>query len=204
MRKNLFIVACAVICLSSCKSSQNVVVPTGAASPTGIKAAVVEGSACYELQEQKPALRSVGSGTNAKEAFAKQTANAQAQAEFATKIETSVMAACEEIGVSLEQYASDGETGKTVADQSSEGGNLASMVAKQTVKNTSIIKTERYVQNDGQYRVFVCIEFSGKLSELISETESALKEKISPEQRKVLEERHEKFEKKMEQRMNSL
>ena len=204
MRKYLFFVAIATLFVCSCKTSQNVVVPTGSASPTGVKAVVAEGSACYEIQEQKPALRSVGSGINAKEAYAKQTANAQAQAEFATKIETAVMAACEEIGVTLEQYASDGETGKSVTDQSSEGGNLASMVAKQTVKNTSIIKTERYVQNDKQYKIYVCIEFNGNLSDLILETENALKEKISPEQRKVLEERHEKFAKKMEQRMNSL
>ena len=164
----------------------------------------MEGSQCYDLQEQKPALRSVGSGTNFKEAFAKQTANAQALAEYATKISAAVEAACEEVGVSLDQYAGDDATGKSVSDQSSEGGNLASFVAKQTVRNTTIIKTERYVKSNNQYLVYVCVEYSGDLSELIRETEENLKEKISEADRQKLEARHEQFRKRMETKMNSL
>lgn len=204
MRKNLFIVAFVTMFILACKTSQTVVVPTGADSPTGVVAAVAEGSACYELQEQKPALRAVGNGINNKEANAKQRANTQAQAEFAQKISASIIAACEEVGVSLEQYSGDGESGQAVADESEEGGNLASMVAKQSVKNTSIIKTERYIMKDKRYLVYVCIEYSGNLSELIADAEKQLKEQISPEQRKTLEERHDKFVKKMEQRMNDL
>lgn len=204
MRKNLFIVAIAALVVCSCKSSNTVVVPMGDASPTGIKAAVTEGSTCYELQEQKPALRAVGNGINNKEAAAKQAADAAAKAEFATKIAAAMEAGFLEVGVSLDQFASDGETGKSVADQSSQGGNIISMAAKQVVKNTSIIQTERYVRNDRQYLIYVCIEYSGNLSDLFNKAEKELKEKIPAEQRKILEERHEKMEKKFEQMMSSL
>ncbi len=208
MKKTLILVAVATLIVCSCgttKQSSSVVnVPTGSMSPTGIKSVVTEGSLCYELQEQKPALRSVGSGTYFKEAGAKQRANAQALAEYATKIEAAVEAACEEVGVSLDQYAGDDSSGKSVSDQSSEGGNLASFVAKQTVRNTTIIKTERYIKSNNQYLVYVCIEYSGDLSDLIKETEDNLKEKISETDRQRLEERHDKFRKRMETKMSSL
>ena len=80
MKKVIILAAAAALIVCSCgtaRTSQNVVnVPTGSSpstvssSPTGIKAVVTEGSQCYELQEQKPALRSVGSGTYFKEAGA--------------------------------------------------------------------------------------------------------------------------------------
>lgn len=207
MKKTLFFAAIAALLTCACgsaKQSSAVSVPTGVASPTGVKAVVAEGSACYKMQEEKPAIRSVGSGTNFKESFAKQRAITQAQAEYATKIQAAVEAACEEVGVSLEQYASDGKTGAAVTDQSAEGGNLASMVAKQNVKNTTVIKTERYVKEDGQYLVYVCIEYAGDLSELVSEVEDGLKEQISEADRAKLEARHDKFRKRVETKMNSL
>lgn len=207
MKKSILFAAMAAMFLCSCgttKNSQTVVVPTGSSSPTGIQAAVAEGSLCYELQEQKPALRSVGNATYFKEAIAKQYANSQALAEYATKIAAAVEAACEEVGVSLEQYAGDDNEGKSVSDQSSEGGSLASFVAKQTVRNTTIIKTERYIKANRQYLVYVCVEYSGDLSELCKEVEDNLKEKISETDRKKLEERHDKFRKRMESKMNSL
>lgn len=207
MKKSILFAAFAAILVCSCgtmKNSQTVVVPTGSDSPTGIKAAVAEGSLCYELQEQKPALRSVGSGMNANEASAKIYANSRALSEYATKIEAAVEAACEEVGVSMNQYAGDGESGKTVSDQSEEGGTLASYVAKQTVKNTTIIKTERYIKSDKQYLVYVCVEYSGDLSDLYKEIEDNLKEKISETDRQKLEARHDKFRKRMETKMESL
>ena len=208
MKKSILFAAFAAMIVCSCgaaKHTKNVVaVPTGSDSATGIKATVSEGQQCYAMQEENPAVRSVGSGTHFKEAFAKQTANAQALAEFATKIAAATEAACEEIGVSLEQYAGDNNEGKSVADQSAQSGNLASFVAKQTVKNTSIIKTERYMKNGGQYLVYVCVEYCGTLAELIQETEDKIKEKISEKDRQTLEARHDKFRARMENKMKSL
>lgn len=207
MKKSIILAAIAALIVCSCGTSKRtgvVTVPTGKASPTGITAALVEGSQCYDLQEQKPALRSVGSGTNFKEATAKQTANTQALAEYATKISAAVEAACEEVGVSLAKYAGDDTTGMFVSDQSSEGGNLASIVAKQTVRNTTVIKTERYIKSNKEYLIYVCIEYSGDLSDLIRETEENLKDKISEADRQKLEARHEDFRKRMETKMNSL
>lgn len=208
MRKNLFIVAIATLVICSCGSSkktQNFVnVPTGKSSPTGIVASVAEGSQCYALQEEKPALRSVGSATYFTEAGAKQTANGEALAEYATKIQAAVEAACEEVGVSLSQYAGDDDSGKSVSDQSQESGTLTSFVAKQAVQNTTIIKTERYFKSNRQYLVYVCVEYSGDLSDLIKEVEDNLKEKISETDRKRLEERHDTFRKRMESKMSSL
>ncbi len=108
------VVAAVTLAICSCgamKRQAVVNVPTGNTSRTGITTVLSQGSQCYEMQEQKPALRSVGSGTNFKESFAKQRANTQALAEYAMKISAAVEAACKEIGVSREQYAGDDNEG---------------------------------------------------------------------------------------------
>lgn len=203
MKKALFFAAVAALVVSSCGTTK-VKVPTGKDSATGIQTEAIEGSLCYELQEQKPTLRSVGSGLNHKEASAKQRANANAMAEYANKIGAAVEAACEIIGINLDKYAGDDVSGMSISDQSEEGGTLVNTVAKQTVKNTTIIKTERYYKTNKQYLVYVCIEFSGDLSELLKEVEDNLKEKITEADRQKLEARHDEFRKRMETKMNSL
>ena len=60
------------------------------------------------------------------------------------------------------------------------------------------------MKSNNQFLVYVCVEYSGDLSELIKETEENLKEKISATDRQRLEERHDKFRKRMESKMNSL
>lgn len=211
MKQSIFFAVVAALIVCSCgtakQSTSTVIVPSGnTSSSSGIKKSGdgSEGSLCYELQEQKPAVRSVGVGTNRNEAFAKQTAVAQAQAEFATKISAAIEAACEEVGVNLQKYVGDDETGNTLIEESSEGGNYISSVAKQTVKNTSVIKTERFLQPNKQYRVYVCLEYGEGVSDLIDGVEDQIKDKISPEDRAKLEARHESFRKRMESKLSSL
>ena len=162
---------------------------------------VTLGAACYELQEQKPELRSVGTATNPFESQAKLQAIAAAQAEYAQRIEVAVEAACVQIGISMSMYVGDDESGQSVTDASKGMKTSIQSLAKQTIKNTTILKTQRYIEKNRQYKIYVCIENQEDFSDVVAGIEEGLKEKISPEQRKILEERHSEFEETIRNQM---
>ncbi len=140
-----------------------------------------------------PALRDVGIGQHFKEATAKNLAAAQARGAYASALQAAIIAACEETSVDLTQYAGDDETGKTVSDQSSESGDLVRSIAAEIVKNTHTVKSSKNLLPNKQWKYYVCIEFMGNAEQLAEDVEKNLKEKIAPQQRAKLEQRHEKF-----------
>lgn len=159
-------------------------------SPYGQK---MEEEKCITVYKQKPAVRAYGNGSHFKESTAQALAEAQARAMMSRKLETAILAASEEIGVSLEQYAAGREDSQWVTDQSFESNNLVESISQQVVKNTSVIETSRYYADNGQFTIFVCIEYGGKESDLVNSAEKAIKEKIKAEDRVKIEARHDKF-----------
>ena len=153
----------------------------------------VELDPVMEYTEQNPAIREFGVGQHFKEATAKNTATAQARGGYANSLQSAIVAACEESNIDLTQYAGDDESGKTVSDQSSMGGDFVRSIAAEIVKNTHPVKYSRYVLPNKQWKYYVCIEYMANAEQLAKDVEKKLEEKISPEDRVKLEERHEKF-----------
>ena len=191
MKKTMFFTAMAALMISF---SGNVAAQTE----------VTLGSACYELQEQKPELRSVGSATDPEESEAKQLAFASALAEYASRISAAVETACVKSGIKMRQYVGDDESGQNLTDASYKSGTFTKTMAKQVIKNSVILKTQRYIEKNRQYTIYVCIENSQDFTDMVTGIEDALKEKISPEQRKILEERHAEFEEMILNEMKGL
>lgn len=184
--KNLALAIVTATIIAGCGTTKTV----SNSSPYGQK---MEEEHCITVYKQKPVIRAYGNGTHFKEATAQALAEAQARAMLSRKLETAILAASEEIGVSLEQYAAGREDSQWVTDQSSEANNLVQSISQQIVKNTSVIEVSRYYADNRQFTIFVCIEYGGKESDLVKSAEKALKEKIKAEDRAKIEARHDEF-----------
>lgn len=192
--RNLAYALAAALLVCSCGSSKKV-------SNTGPYGQRMEEEQCITIYKQKPKVRAYGSGSHFKEATALSLAEANARAMMARKIETAVIAATEEIGISLEQYAAGREDSQWVTDQSGQSGSLVQSVAQELVRNTHVIETSRYYGQNNQFTVFVCIEFLGKETDMAKAAEKAMKEKIKAEDRAKIEARHDEFRERI---MNKL
>lgn len=153
----------------------------------------VETDPCIALYEQAPFKRAYGTGQHFKEATAKNIAELQARAMFARKIESAILSATEDMGISLEKYAADDQSGRSVTDQSGEGNDLAMSIAQQVVRNTHTIKTTRYIKSNNQFTVFVCMEYAGDENTLAGQIEQNVKDRISQDDRAKIEQRHNQF-----------
>ena len=196
MKKNhLIVVALSVAVLSlmtSCGTSQKTV--SGEVNPYGKS---VASEPCIELYEQNPSVRAYGQGQHFKEMTARNIAELQANAMFARKIEQAVISATEDLGISLSQYAADDKSGRSVTDQSAESKDLAASISQQVVRDAHVIKTSRYIGNNNQFTVFVCMEYGTDKDALVKDIEDKVKEKISADDRATLEKRHNEFRDKV-------
>lgn len=202
MRKNLFLaLIMAIICVTSCKSQQpNTVVASSSAIESGIGAVLPE-EPCITLADEAPAIRKYGNGVHFKEATAKNIAEAQARASFARSIASAIVTATEEVGVSLDKYVADDTSGNSISEGSSEANDYVMSIAREIVKNTHPIKTSRYLKPNKQFNIYVCLEYMGTENQMLDQTEKALKDKISPDDRAKLEKRHDEFRQRV---LNSL
>lgn len=194
MRKLISISAGVIIVIfSSCGSQKP---STSQAPKSAINSAIgqaIPEEPCMALAEEAPTIRKYGNGTHFKESTARNIAEAQARAAFARSIASAITTGTEEIGVSLEKYAGDNESGSSVSDQSGESNDFVMSIAQEVVRNTHPIKTTRYLKSNNQYNVYVCLEYMGTENQMIEKAESALKDKISPEDRQKIEKRHDDF-----------
>lgn len=202
MKKNLFIaVIMATMWVTSCKSQQPAtVVASSSTIESSIGAALPE-EPCITLADEAPAIRKYGNGVHYKEATAKNIAEMQARASFARSIASAIIAATEAVGVSMDKYVSDDTSGISVSEGSSESNDYVMSIAKEIVKNTHPIKTSRYIKPNKQFNIYVCLEFMGTENQMMDQTEKALKDKISPDDRAKLEQRHDEFRQRV---LNSL
>ena len=195
MKKIIVMAAMAAVLFASCGTSKKTTV-SSTKSPSA--AEIERGEAlsdepCIVLAEEKPVIRKYGNGQHFKEMTSRNIAEAQALSDFARSIAAAVITATEDIGVSLDKYAGDDETGAKVADQSGETNDFAMSVASEIIRNTHVIKTSRYFKSNKQYNIYVCIEYMGTENQLVEQVENSVKDKISAADREKLEQRHDKF-----------
>ena len=120
---------------------------------------------------------------------------------FARKIESAILSATEDMGISMEKYAADDQSGQSVADQSGEANDLAMGIAQQVVRNIHTIKTTRYLKSNNQFTVFVCIEYAGDENTLVDQIERSVQDKIYQDDRTKIEQRHNEFRRRILERL---
>ncbi|MDE6303599.1 MAG: hypothetical protein K2M01_02130 [Paramuribaculum sp.] len=198
MKKIIWTMSAVVaLTVASCSSQKASVSGAPKSAVTSAIGQALPDEPCITLAEEAPAIRKYGNGIHFKESSARNIAEAQARGSFARSIAAAITTATEEIGVSLDKYAGDEAEGHSVSDQSGEANDFVMSIAQEIVRNTHPIKTSRYIKPNNQYNVYVCLEYMGTENQMAENVESAVKDKISPDDRAKLEKRHDDFRKRV-------
>lgn len=197
MKKLLaFILVLTAIC-SSCSSSK--------ASIEGKK---MEKSEQQKLAEAKPACRTWGEATQFNQSFAKTYAEGQARAEFARKLASMVQTASRQATDGADLAHSDGENSSQGHDQGITSNAFAQQVADGMVSGLAVISSDTYKLKDGQYHVYVCMEWQGSVDKMAQEMtqnyRKRVERQVSDQDRAKMEVRYEEFKKSIEEQLRRL
>jgi hypothetical protein len=208
MRKNMFIAAtivAAAIGFTACSSSKAVSETGKALNREEVEVKMTKSE---ELAFEKPAIRSFGDGTNFNLSFAMTFAENQARAAFQRKVEALVQTASEEALTGYQQASTNGVESSIVSDQDIKSGAFAKQLAEGVLKNTAVIHADKFKKTDGQYHVYVCIEYRGEVNDMVENMVAAAKKRIpqqvSDEDRIKIQFEIEQFKKKLEEDFNRL
>lgn len=208
MRKNMFIVATIVVAamgFTACSSSKAVSETSKALNREEVEVKMTKSE---ELAFEKPAIRSFGDGTNFNLSFAMTFAEGQARAAFQRKVEALVQTASEEALTAYQQASTNGVESSIVSDQDIKSGAFAKQLAEGVLKNTAVIHADKFKKTDGQYHVYVCIEYRGEVNDMVENMVAAAKKRIpqqvSDEDRIKIQFEIEQFKKKLEEDFNRL
>lgn len=161
-----------------------------------------------EMAESKPGTRAYGEATHMNQSFARTYAEGQARAEFARKLSTMVQTASRQATDGALKFSSDAIDSSVGEDQGILSNAFAQQVADGPVKSTVVINTDTFKKRDGQYHVYVCIEWQGDAAKLADAMTANYKKKVeqqvSDEERVKMEVRYEDFKKSLEEQLNRL
>lgn len=209
MKKNKFFIVATIVAatigFTACSSSKAVSETSKALNQEEVK---VEMTKSEELAFDKPAIRDFGEGTNFNLSFAKTFAEGQARAAFQRKVEALVQTASEEAFTGYQQASTNGAESSIVSDQDIKSGAFAKQVAEGILKNTATIHADKFKKADGQYHVYVCIEYQGEVGEMVEKMVEAAKKRVpqqvSDDERVKIQFEIEQFKKKLENDFNRL
>lgn len=160
-------------------------------SPEGAELASNE---CIDLAEQSPATRAWGNAQHFNMSDAVALAEADARGKMANAIASAVKNAVKRSGFDISQYASTDTEGHTVTDGGEQQNRLLQSIANETIENTTVIKTKRFILPNRKYNIYVCIEFQGGISGLSKTVMDGVQQKIPDEQKLKLQYEFKKFE----------
>jgi hypothetical protein len=158
----------------------------------------IKQNACEEYQLASPATRAVGTGTHFKEATARNIAEVQARAQFARAIATAITASTSEEAMGYEQYSGEVKTGDKVTDQGSKVNDMAQGIAKETIANTVVVKTVKFLLPNNQYEVWVCLEYQAGVEALASNVAKKVQQRISDEDKMKMNFEFDQYRKRVE------
>ena len=139
------------VMLSSCGSKKNAAFDgnKSVANPPAITKAL-----------EKSATRAYGTATEFDLGFATRLASAAARQELATKIEAVIKSSATIYNKSITQNSTDGNESGTAKDAEGQREEIVkAIVAEIPVNGATIIENNIYKTKDGQYQVFVCVEY---------------------------------------------
>lgn len=177
-------------------------------SQASIEGKKMEKSEQQKLAESKPACRTWGEATQFNQSFAKTYAEGQARAEFARKLATLVQTASRQATDGADLAHSDGDNSSQGHDQGITSNAFAQQVAEGMVSGLAVISSDTYKLKDGQYHVYVCMEWQGSVEKLAQEMtqnyRKRVEQQVSDQDRAKMEVRYEEFKKSIEDQLKRL
>lgn len=177
-------------------------------SKTSIEGKKMGKSEQQKLAEAKPACRTWGEATQFNQSFAKTYAEGQARAEFARKLATMVQTASRQATDGADIAHSDGENSSQGHDQGITSNAFAQQVADGMVSGLAVISSDTYKLKDGQYHVYVCMEWQGSVDKMAQEMtqnfRKRVEQQVSDQDRAKMEIRYEEFKNSIEEQLRRL
>lgn len=192
MKKLIFLVSlCAffVLGLASCGSKK-------VAGFDGNKA--IDNPPAITKALEKPSTRAYGTATQFDLGFATRTASASAREALASQLRQTITSKVNVFNYSPSQIASDGKKAASAKDEEAENKDMVeAIVADLPISGAPVIENNIYKTKDGQYQVFICVEYQGDALKLADDMAKAYKnyveQKIGPEKREEIERRAKEF-----------
>ena len=184
------LIACALI---SCGSSKKV--STNEPKEIDLKEVQV-------LAEKKPFLRAYGVGKHHKFSTAKNLAEAQALAELARRVNTLMILGTKEKDATEDQYIERNQVeGLSTQKEYGEINVHVESMTEAKVSGAVIIKTQQFKYPNGQYEIWVCMEYMGSAQELIDKN---IRDVLSNEDQKRMKENIDNYEKDLKQMLEKM
>lgn len=196
--------ALSMIMLSSCGSSK----PATTSASLNEEEIEVKKTKSEKLAEEKPAMRDFGEGTNFNQSFAKTYAEGQARAAFARKLQTMVQTASRESADGAMKAHSNGADSSLGTDQGILSNAFAQQVSEGAVSGLVVINTDTFKKKDGQYHVYVCVEYMGNIeslaSSLANQAKKVVEQQVSEEERLKMKFEYEQFKNSIQDQLERL
>lgn len=128
------------------------------AGPAGKK---VKKDKVEKYAEKDPVRRAFGTGEHFNESSARNIAEMNARATFGQKIEAATYRAIESSTLLKSQLVSNNNSSATLTEGTVDTKEMTSTISSQIIRNTHVVKTSVYYQENKTYKVNVCIEFMG-------------------------------------------
>ncbi len=147
---------------------------------------------------EKPATRAYGTSTQFDLGFATRSASAAARQALAAQIAQVVSSDNELNNYSYAQHASEGKKSALAKDEEQKNQEMVeAIVAELPINGAVVIENNIYKTKDGQYQVFVCVEFQGDAMKLASNMADGyrkyLEQTIGEEKREEIDKRANDF-----------
>jgi hypothetical protein len=154
--------------------------------------------------EKMPEKRSAGKGVAPKESMARQLARLDARANFAEAISAAVSSAAKDTDFDLSQYAGDEEEGMNAEDAASRAKTWRQSITQEVINNTvEVKKNVFYNKRTHKYTVYVCLEYNGKVAEMVDKVVKKVRTKVSDKDRKRIDANLDAFEQEIEAKLKN-
>ena len=189
----LLMMSATVVMVSSCGGAGKVQNTSGTqqASPYGTEVALTD---CEQYALADPGRRAVGKGNSYNESTARELAELDARATMSRAIDAAVESAMKSGSFGYSQYAGDDESGMSVNDEATKTNNTRSSYSANIIKNTTIVKVNKFFGKNRQYTVFVCLEYSGTVAEIAKKAVQNVRQRVSDADRKKIDDNLKEFE----------
>lgn len=196
MKKLLFSFAAVAVMFGvySCGSSKSVT----AENPYGQQMTLTE---CEAYALQLPGKRVSGKGVSFDESAARQLAELDARAKYSDALEAAIISASKKANVEITQYAGGDNDGMSAIDGGTKSNTLAKSVSGNIIKNTSVVKVDKFFGKNRQYTIFVCLEYQGNTADIAKEAANQVKQRVSDADREKIQRELDDFQKEVEDQL---
>lgn len=158
---------------------------------------------------EKQSTRAYGTATQFDLGFATRTATAAARQELAARLMQVISSNNQFNNFSYQLAATDGQKSGSVKDEEQKVQEMVEAIVPEIpVNGAVIIENNIYKTKDGQYQVFVCVEYQGEAMELANKMADGyrkyLEQRVSAEKREEIDKRVDEFREYSQKRIREI